>query len=344
MSLPHTQVIRTQGNQRRVLPDQSVSIRRGAILLLKDEDMTAPMWRAQSLANGARILATNHFTRGSTVFTHESAMIAHGLAPWCKNPNVSLRPKGRCNRKILPALRIGEHSIASVHSVPTQSTRLGDDAEAVDGVLVDSLETTALLMAASRPPTDAIVAVSQIVRRLSKFDRFLPKASRAHEAGVKAHLLERLSPGGDCAHLRGASRAGLLIAGSDAGCESVGEAALLTVLLTLEPQNIRTQYEIVANGNTYFADFALPKWRIVIEFDGVIKMGTNEREFHQAQAELMARQRDLEDAGWTVVRVGWKDLLNLDALRAKLLARILRVQRIPTLPSRLAEDYWRLHL
>ncbi|WP_195838677.1 DUF559 domain-containing protein [Schaalia hyovaginalis] len=155
-------------------------------------------------------------------------------------------------------------------------------------------------------------------------------------------MLEKLRRMNERRSLRGLHRAELIVRYSHAACESIGEIGLLGVLLTLFPDELVSQHEIFTGGRRYFADFALVRWRILIEFDGVGKMGADEASFNRAKRDFLARQRSLEDAGWTVIRVGWADVLDPQGLRAKLIERILRVQAqkgVVELPGETAQAF-----
>jgi len=56
------------------------------------------------------------------------------------------------------------------------------------------------------------------------------------------------------------------------------------------------------SGRQYFADFAWPERRVLGEADGTGKYGLTHSEVTEALRAERRRQRDLEDAGWTVVR------------------------------------------
>ena len=56
------------------------------------------------------------------------------------------------------------------------------------------------------------------------------------------------------------------------------------------------------SGRRYFADFAWPQQRVLGEADGTGKYGGTGREVTDSVRAERLRQRDLEDAGWTVVR------------------------------------------
>lgn len=57
-----------------------------------------------------------------------------------------------------------------------------------------------------------------------------------------------------------------------------------------------------ASGRWYFADFAWPEARVLGEADGFAKYGATDAGAATALRAERARQHDLEDADWTVVR------------------------------------------
>ena len=56
------------------------------------------------------------------------------------------------------------------------------------------------------------------------------------------------------------------------------------------------------SGAAYFADFLWDEAGVIGEADGLGKYGETEREVTAALARERHRQRDLEDAGYTVIR------------------------------------------
>ncbi len=344
MRLPHSRLVRTRRGEAQRSDGVLVPIKRGVALVLEGGEEALATWDFERLIHGARILAVIAACRTRPAFTHESAMIVHGLTPWTSNPDVYLRTSVRYTPARLPAVLVGTNGVPLARALQTRAPSPSGEIVEVEGVLVDSLEDTAILMAASRPLFDALAAVSQILRRLSAFDRFDLEGSRAREAAVRADLLDRVAAVRERRAMHGLRTAELVIRYASGACETPGEIGVLTVLLSLFPDETITQFEIVIAGRRYFADFALVRWRILIEFDGVVKMGDDEASFRRAQADLLARQRALEDAGWTVVRAGWKDLRNPAALRAKLLERIMRVQGAVELPGETASAFLSLLL
>lgn len=182
----------------------------------------------------------------------------------------------------------------------------------IHGLRVDSLENTAVTFAAGAHPLEAFVAVCGILRKLARFDRFSLAESRKRETQIRQDLLRILS---ESAITHGCQRARELLTLADAACESVGERALLWVILTVSPLLPRCQHEVVIEGRRFYLDFAFPEVKLAFEFDGIGKMGSDEAQFRQAQRDMLDRQRMLERAGWTVIRFQWRDFSDFEGLR-----------------------------
>ncbi|MDC4232609.1 hypothetical protein M3T53_02625 [Actinomyces sp. B33] len=284
-----------------------------------------PAWGARSIATEARILATGLAHRIAPVFALESAMVIHGIPALSSPPEIRFH-RPRSNRVVeLPQMSLAGTSVRAVRAWSYRRPPAHPPC-AVAGIEATGLIDTAVQMAVQRPFLDGFVTACAILRRLSRFDRFCVEQSREREAAVRRDLLETLDAYGPVSRGTGA---GLILAHADAACESIGEQALLGVLLSLSGEKIRTQVEVHSHGRIYFLDAALPERGIAFEFDGVVKMGSDSEEFRRAQIALMARQRDLEDLGWTVIRVGWPDLKDPRALRNRLQTRIERASGRP---------------
>lgn len=85
----------------------------------------------------------------------------------------------------------------------------------------------------------------------------------------------------------------------------------------MSPYPVRSQHEILVDGVRYFADFAIIELKLIIEFDGMEKMGNDAAEFRRARRDLMLRQKRLEDAGWRILRVQWSDFRDFERLRTR---------------------------
>lgn len=91
------------------------------------------------------------------------------------------------------------------------------------------------------------------------------------------------------------------------GC-NIGEAALLPIIQAVFPEQYECQYYIRANRHDYYADFAIPNIKLLIEFDGANKMGSNREEFYKQRRQQLERQHFLENAEYSFMRVAWEDL------------------------------------
>ena len=156
--------------------------------------------------------------------------------------------------------------------------------------------------------------------RACQFDRFHQEASRDREDEARRKFHQTLDD--TPRNTRGRGQARWIIDHADAGCESPGEALVLLALLRAGIEGMTTQEEVHVAGHTYFVDIALPDLKIAIEFDGRIKYGDTVDEVHESIEAEQRRQRDLERAGWTVVRVRWSDLRVIDEVVAQVLVAI----------------------
>lgn len=107
------------------------------------------------------------------------------------------------------------------------------------------------------------------------------------------------------------------------GAESPGETLLR---LTVERLGYRaeTQFPIaVAGGRPFaFADLRISSTRGLLEFDGAIKYGGAEG--RQALINEKAREDRIRGLGWHLERVVWRDFDDLNTLRHRIQAFILR--------------------
>ena len=156
--------------------------------------------------------------------------------------------------------------------------------------------------------------------RACQFDRFRQDESRVRQEEVRGEFQEALAD--TPLNTVGRERARWILDRADAGCESPGESLVLLALLRAGINGMTTQEEVHVAGHTYFIDIALPTLKIAIEFDGRIKYGDTVDEVHESIEAEQRRQRDLERAGWTVIRVRWSDLRVIDEVVAQVLVAI----------------------
>lgn len=156
--------------------------------------------------------------------------------------------------------------------------------------------------------------------RACHFDRFHQEEARNRQEEARREFHEALD--NTPRNARGRRQARWIIDHADAGCESPGEALVLLALLRAGINGLATQEEVHIDGRTYFIDIALPDLKIAIEFDGRIKYGATVDQVHDCIEAEQRRQRDLERAGWKVIRVRWSDLKLIDEVVAQVLVAI----------------------
>ena len=75
---------------------------------------------------------------------------------------------------------------------------------------------------------------------------------------------------------------------------------------------------IGVRGHHYYIDILIEDLHLIIEFDGVEKLGKSRIELEQAKREWVLRDQNLRDAGWQVIRVSWPDYDDWEQLRIRL--------------------------
>ena len=200
------------------------------------------------------------------------------------------------------------------------------DRDVVDGLPTTSLARTAVDVARGRPFAAALIpldsAARLIIARASSTDgNALRHAVRDPELRgfARAALEEALS---HCFGWAGtvAVRTALnhVDPASESPLESRSRAWFIEAgLATLDPG-----CPITCGGRTYWADFCSPERRVVGEADGWSKYGQTLQEMRTALEAERSRQRDLERAGWAVVRWSTSDRRNAVVHRMRTALRI----------------------
>ena len=93
-------------------------------------------------------------------------------------------------------------------------------------------------------------------------------------------------------------------------------------VLSICPFAVKTQVYIGVHGRHYYIDILIEDLHLIIEFDGVAKLGETRVELEQAKREWVLRDENLRDAGWRVIRVSWPDYDDWEQLRIRL-SRVL---------------------
>ncbi|HRA75042.1 MAG TPA: hypothetical protein PLE12_02260 [Propionicimonas sp.] len=170
----------------------------------------------------------------------------------------------------------------------------------VDGYRVTSLERTAIDVA-----------------RASNYRRAVAVMDAALRAGADPELLSGIV---------GAAfgRVGVLVARNalsfaDARSESVGESFSRVTMAELELPPPLLQFEVWRHG-IWIArvDFAWPQFGVIGEFDGRIKYQGPPDEVADVVMREKRRHEAIEEAGWDVVRWGWRELQDPPRFRSRI--------------------------
>jgi len=168
----------------------------------------------------------------------------------------------------------------------------------------------------------------------SHFSMFHQDECRQRAEEIRTDLLARLDRAG---RVRGYRRARSILSAIDPGCANAAEAALLWIVRSICPFTVHTQVHIGVHGYHYYVDLLIEDLHIIIEFDGVTKLGETRDEFEQAKRNWVMRDQNLRDAGWQVIRVSWPDYNDWEELRIRL-SRILG----PMIPAPEFRFLWKL--
>ena len=253
--------------------------------------------------------------RGSAVLCGQSAAFVHGL-PMVEMGEVACYSKSAHGQSVmrLPAVRIpGSIVVKGLAVRPSRSAHGGRIAAAAGLRVSDPLET-ALECAFGEHEETAFVQTCSALHLFSGFSRFNADSRNGAEM-LRQHLLEGMAVLPLVRKMRANAR--WTLENADPGCESPGECRVLYALKRAGLEGLLTQEEVPTPGGVFFIDIAIPGLGIAIEFDGRVKYGASVREVHESLEAESRRQRLLELAGWTVIRVRWGDLKRIDEIIAR---------------------------
>lgn len=173
-----------------------------------------------------------------------------------------------------------------VHSGRTDICR---DAQLRQGVLVTDPYQTVLDCTQTLPLEDALCIADYMLHRGYCRDEELSlalKNARGRGARLAREVARRMS----------------------AAAESPAETLTRNLLLTWGVQMPQEQADMWVNGHRYRPDFLWEAQKVILEVDGEVKYsGAYGDPVDVIQAEHR-RQRDLERAGYTVIRMRWRDI------------------------------------
>lgn len=230
-----------------------------------------------------KLLDHRAFVRAATVppvFCLTSAALVHGLG---------LRRLPARLHTVSPPGQ-GTHNTCA-HVVRHQAALPAEDVVVVDGLRATSVERTLLDCARLLPFTDAVVLADQ-----------------AGRFGLTRDRLEQRLP--EWAGRRGVCRARSVLRAVDTRSESVGETLTRLLLDASSLPAPELQWVIVGRTGAYRADFAWPEHWLVLEFDGEVKYAASTGDVIRNERR---REVEIQELGWTVLRVGWHDVVRTPA-------------------------------
>jgi hypothetical protein len=242
--------------------------------------------------------------------SHESAASMHGL--WLPEPRTEL-----VHVRVPGADRRTDHGMR-VHSSPLEE----DEVCLVRGVRVTSVVRTAIDLARGRPLAEALVPLDSAARLLVGGDVWTLRSTEPDSPRVVAVLRELRQSLRRVRGWPGTARVWRALELVDPRSESpfesrsrgwIHEAGLPAPRVALPVRGV--------SGTEYYADFGWEAARVLGEADGFGKYGADQGEVRAALRAERRRQRDLEDAGWTVAR--WDTSEGRRTMQARL-GRLLR--------------------
>ncbi len=231
------------------------------------------------------------------VVSHESAARVHRLwLPYPSDDRVHLTVPGR---PVTTDPRVRRH----------QSPLDPSEIVVLGGVRVTGVARTAVDLARGKAFAQALVPLDSAIRRVAVGEAAHTAAARTllaagrGELRVAAARAELDQAARRAARWPGARIVSRCLPYADPRSESPYESWSRGVLIEagMAPEALGLEVR-GASGKVYYADLAWPSRRVLGEADGLTKYGDDARTVRERLSAERHRQRDLEDAGWIVVR------------------------------------------
>ncbi len=311
-----------------------VRLIRGVSAALPLDPANASPWEVWHAVALARMYAVNASHEQAPVFIGQSCLRLLGIQGWSHNPPITIyRPKRRCT-SALPACSVGSTTVPPTSVSCSPFPPLSEERVTTNGLVTEHPYDALVRCALHEDPLEAFVLGCMALNAWSHFSMFRQEECRRRAEEIRADLLRRLERAG---RVRGHRRARSILKTIDPGCANPAEAALLWIVLSICPFKVATQVHIGVRGHHYYVDILIEDLHIIIEFDGIAKLGETLSEFEQAKRDWVLRDQYLRDAGWRVIRVSWPDYSDWEELRIRL-SRVLG----PMLPAPDCRFLWKL--
>lgn len=278
-------------------------------------------WAIINFINQARAWILTRYRHSKCVIVGQAACVVHGIGTLSSLTSIDLLHPAPMNSSTstgtLPAVHLSEDDVILAITVRRHNRQLlSEPVTFPHGIRCCSLKDAAISTGVLGDTANTHVVMCAILRLLSRFDRRDYDMSRKREDAVRKDLLAIACKLPE--RTRNKKHLSHIIEGADAACESVAERHLLWIMHQRGITQVCTQMKVLHDGYTFFTDFGIPELRIVIEFDGRSKHGTDADDIFASLEAQQYRQKKLEAAGFTVLRFVWKDLRSPERIVAEI--------------------------
>ena len=317
--LPHVTLSHRGSSSKSSHLKGQLRLHRGAYVQLPfDATRAKPceIWESIALA---RIIASVQQGQAAPLIVGTSALLLHGVRGWTSNPNVELFQSQRRTSQLIPSCRCATNSVPAVRRVYRRTPPITSEHTRVSGILTEHPYDALIRCAMHDDALQAFALGCSALRKWCDFSNFSQDVCRGHAEDIRKAILSRLER---AKGRRGYARAQRILSAIDPGCSNPAEAALAWVVRSLCPYDFWTQYELSAGGQRFFADIAIPQRKLIIEFDGIEKLGSTQGEFDRAKRSWVQREQALQDQDWRFLRVNWQDFNDWSELRRRMSSAI----------------------
>ena len=239
-----------------------------------------------------------------------------GIRGWSQNPPITIFRGSRRSTSQLPSCVVASMTVPATSVSCSPFPPLSSERSTIDGLTTEHPYDALVRCALHEEPLEAFVLGCMALNSWTNFSMFQQGEPRQHAEEIRTDLLTRLNRLG---HVKGYRRARSILRAIDPGCANPAEAALLWLVRCICPFEAATQVHIGVRGYHYYVDILIEDLCIVIEFDGIAKLGETRGELERAKRDWVVREQNLRDAGWQVVRVNWTDYNDWEGLRIRLI-------------------------
>lgn len=226
-----------------------------------------------------------------SVYSHVSAARLHDLPLWKADAYIHITRRAK-NSTLQRAADV------KIHCRPLSDS----ECAVIEGLLVTDLIRTTVDCALTMSYKQALILMDHALRN------GIPRDVLAQEArALDKHRGIRIF------------RAALDFARGES--ESAGESLTRDLIAVCNIAAPQLQFQLATRHGNYRADFAWPEYKVVLEFDGEGKY-FNYRPTQEVLRNERIRENELIELGWTVIRIGWKDLFNEHRFKTRLTAAL----------------------